>query len=399
MSVNIKYQGLEVVRAIAALVVVYNHIFTFGLIPKHELLVLPAQYATEAVMIFFVLSGVVVTLSVERRRAKCKTFVELATKYLKARVLRIYPIFILGLLLAVIAEKLIKGTWTDPTLIAGNALFLQSLQGYIVNVPQYNMPLWSLSYEMFYYLLFAACLLWGQFLMIWFGAALFATLFCPPSPTGGAASHLLSVLGLSIPWLMGHVIVQREAKLPRIPLSFGVACLVIGLVYARCSITGDYYDIFRLTSFALCCCPLLAAIIQKDNACDFSEKLFLFVRIVLAGIALVLLWTISPSLWLVKVSLTMAAMLAALLPLSYIDKCLSKFRWMLPGLVYIGSISYAIYAIHVPIIALTLYVGREWGGGLKIVSFSVGVLAISYIMERLVQPLLSMQRTTYATPP
>jgi hypothetical protein len=52
---------------------------------------------------------------------------------------------------------------------------------------------------------------------------------------------------------------------PALSVSFGVACLIIGLVYARCPITADYYDIFRLTSFALCCCPLVLAMIQGDN--------------------------------------------------------------------------------------------------------------------------------------
>jgi len=65
-----KNAGLEAIRAIAALAVVYNHVFSFGLIQKNELLVLPGQYATEAVMVFFVLSGVVITLSIERKKQR-----------------------------------------------------------------------------------------------------------------------------------------------------------------------------------------------------------------------------------------------------------------------------------------------------------------------------------------
>src|SRR6516162_11652243 len=101
MGTSHKYAGLEAARAIAALIVVYNHVFTFNLIPKSALLILPAQYATEAVMIFFVLSGVVITLSVERKKRHSLFGAKLAAEYLRARFLRIYPIFICGLLLAV----------------------------------------------------------------------------------------------------------------------------------------------------------------------------------------------------------------------------------------------------------------------------------------------------------
>jgi len=236
-----KYAGLEAVRAIAALIVVYNHVFTFGLIRRNVLLSLPAQYATEAVMIFFVLSGVVVTLSVERRK-RCSVFgASLAMGYLRARFLRIYPIFIVGLLLAVIAERLIEGTWLYADQIAGNMLFLQSLEGYIVGVPRYNMPLWSLSYEMSYYIMLAVCLLWGRFLVVWFVAALMAaSLFYPPSTTGGVA-HVVSILALSIPWIMGHLIATWRERLPRIPVSFGVASLSL----ARVCTLSDHSRLLR----------------------------------------------------------------------------------------------------------------------------------------------------------
>src|SRR6516225_1296773 len=115
-----KYAGLEAIRAMAALIVVYNHVFTSNLVSNNTLLILPANYATEAVMIFFVLSGVVITLSVEKKQQSLFG-ARLVVKYLCARFLRIYPIFICGLLLAVIVERLIDGAWMDAHQIAGNA--------------------------------------------------------------------------------------------------------------------------------------------------------------------------------------------------------------------------------------------------------------------------------------
>jgi peptidoglycan/LPS O-acetylase OafA/YrhL len=388
-----KNAGLEAIRAIAALAVVYNHVFSFGLIPKNELLVLPGQYATEAVMVFFVLSGVVITLSIERKKQRSAFGAKLAVEYFSARLLRIYPIFIVGLLLAVIAERVIKGTWLDAQQIVGNVFFMQSLPGFIVGAPQYNPPLWSLSNEMSYYVLFAVCLVWTRFLAVWSLAALIAaSLLYATSAGGGVLSHTLFVLAFSIPWVIGHLIASWRENLPRIPLSFGVACFVIGLAYARCAITAESYDLFRLIIFALCCCPLLLSIIQRDSQRPVSIKALLVIRIILAAVALLLLWTISSSLLLVKLGLTIAVAFAALAPLTYIDKTLSLLRWVLPALVRIGSISYGIYAIHVPIIELTAYTGQKWEAAPKVFAFLVVTLAISYLMERIVQPRLKFTR-------
>lgn len=384
-----KYLGLEIVRAVAALIVVYNHIFTFGLVPRNILLALPAQYATEAVMIFFVLSGVVITLSVERKQRYLAQKLQLVLVYLKARLLRIYPILLVGLMASVIAQRLIEKTWPDAFQVAGNALFLQSLPGYIVTAPQFNMPLWSLSYEMAYYVLFGISLLWRGFMATWCVLALSAAfLFYPPPPSGGIAAHLVSVLTLSIPWIMGHLIARWRKQLPVIPVSLGVTLLIIGLVYARCPLTRDYFDIFRLATFSLCCCPLMLGMIQAGVPILERER-YLVIRIPAAIGALLLLWTISPSLLVVKLALTIAAILAALIPLVYVEKGLSTLEFARPIFVYIGSVSYAIYAIHTPIISLTAYFLPSVGSASKIFATCAIILAISYIMEYIVQPVFS----------
>jgi peptidoglycan/LPS O-acetylase OafA/YrhL len=180
-------------------------------------------------------------------------------------------------------------------------------------------------------------------------------------------------------------VIGLRCEYERHPALRRAACRHLGL-------SGNWTPALRLISFALCCCPLMLAIIQKDNQRYMSTERLLFVRVALAAIAVLLLWTISPSLLTTRLGLTIAAALAALVPLTYIDKGLWLLRWALPGLVYIGSVSYAIYAIHVPLIVLTVYLGRESPGVSKIVAFSIATLAISYIMERVIQPMLSVIR-------
>src|SRR5579871_300431 len=87
-----KIDGLEAIRGLAALVVVWGHLFLWRLLPDHPLK-LPGQFATEAVIAFFVLSGAVITLS--RPNDADRSIA--VRKYVRARFIRIYPIFLVGL--------------------------------------------------------------------------------------------------------------------------------------------------------------------------------------------------------------------------------------------------------------------------------------------------------------
>jgi peptidoglycan/LPS O-acetylase OafA/YrhL len=318
-----KYIGLEVVRAIAASTVVYGHIFYLGLVPNSELLPLPGQFATEAMMIFFVLSGVVITLSTEKR-AKRSAGSALVLAYLKARLLRIVR---------------------------------------------------------------------GRFLIVWIVAATISlVIFYPPGFASGAVSHLVSILSFSIPWKAGHLVANWRLSVPRVPVSFGVACVVIGLVYARCPIAAVHFDIFRLTSFALRCCPLMLANVQDDVRSCASINALLLARIVLAAIALVLLWVLSPSVLSTKLVLAIGAAVAAIMPLAWIDKLLVSMRWSLPSLTYIGSVSYALYAVHVPVISLMAHAFRDWGSAPKLVCVLITLMLSSFFLERVIPLLFSGPR-------
>jgi len=287
--------GLEVVRALAALIVVYNHIFTFGLLPKNGLLELPAQFATEAVIIFFVLSGTVITLSVERNVSQePRRFVAMGN-YLRARVVRIYPIYALGLTLAALCQAQFDGSGLSLRALIGNALFLQTLGGYIVATPRYDPPLWSLANEMSYYLLFATSFCFPRAVILWAAVAFLSAIFLYPPSFGGALGHMTFVLSLSLPWLMGHWVAARRQSLPTMSIPIGVAFFAIGLCFARIQLTTEYYDAFRLTAFGACCCPLILALIQKPKRPE-SELQRRGWRTFVSLIGVAGLWVFSPSM-------------------------------------------------------------------------------------------------------
>lgn len=146
-----KLEGLEVVRALAALVVLIGH----GI--QHEILMAPTaakmvfNFATEAVIIFFVLSGTVISLNHENDVGTGKNS---ALIYGAKRLIRIYPIYIVAFFAAVAAEAILNDRLVATGQIIGNLAFLQSLQGFIVGLPPANTALWTLANEMTYYALF-----------------------------------------------------------------------------------------------------------------------------------------------------------------------------------------------------------------------------------------------------
>lgn len=133
------------------------------------------SFGHDAVMVFFVLSGALISRSVMRATAAGRWS---WTTYATARVSRLYVVLIPGLLLTLawdVSGLMLfpdhpvytghpTGAWHDffdvrrhlgfATLV-GNALFLQAIL-----VPTFgsNAPLWSLSFEFWYYVLFP--LLW-----------------------------------------------------------------------------------------------------------------------------------------------------------------------------------------------------------------------------------------------
>lgn len=391
-----KLVGLEIVRGLAALVVVYSHVFLLKLLPATGF-ELPGQFAPEAVIIFFVLSGTVITLSQQNKVRENDRRVAVLT-YLKARLLRLYPIYVLGLGIAVVVQFLETGIGMAFGTLAGNLLFLQSLAGYIVPSPTFNLPLWSLSNEVCYYLIFAAVLLYPRVWVLWMLAAIVCGTVLWPIGLVGAPGFLVFLLGLSLPWIMGYLLVVNRHALPSVSIPLGFSFFVTGLAYSRVPLFDSQYDPFRLTVFAAFCCPLILSLVQ-GNAAAQDPKQHRGLRLAAALPAIIALWTVSPSIIPVKAALTSAALLFALIDLAWISAALRPLTILVPVLAYLGSISYALYALHFPLIYLANSHLQSLHPTARFVAFAVAVLALSHLMERIVQPSLAKRLRRRADPP
>ena len=148
-----KFHRLECLRGAAALYVLLHHISSSYLHLQKTIIGTFFRFGQEAVVVFFVLSGFVIAYSMERAEGS-----DWRGYFLK-RLRRIYPIFLFSLLLAWLFPVQ-ESTFRNPSLpwwLAGNVLMLQdvaSKPGVWVEPFFGNSPLWSLSYEWLYYMLF-----------------------------------------------------------------------------------------------------------------------------------------------------------------------------------------------------------------------------------------------------
>jgi len=147
ISSNIDFK-LEGLRGVCALTVCYAHLFTFDFFGSKSLpyssILEKLHFAHVAVLVFFILSGYVMGITYRNTELTIET----SKKYLKKRFIRLYPIYILALIISFVQIPLDK---QGELQIAGNLFFLQGIS---VQSPETNVVLWSLSYEVLYYILF-----------------------------------------------------------------------------------------------------------------------------------------------------------------------------------------------------------------------------------------------------
>src|ERR1700749_3843493 len=142
---------LEFIRGAAAVIVLLYHCIEMhpqGKGPKHFYF---SNWGTDAVIVFFILSGIVINISLSRNPKS-------PTEFITNRLVRLYPQLITGLLLGLGVLYITRSVMPSLGEIIGNFFMLSALKGYMNNiVPSFesNSPIWSLSFEMFFYLVFA----------------------------------------------------------------------------------------------------------------------------------------------------------------------------------------------------------------------------------------------------
>lgn len=370
-KMKVKISALEGVRGLAAATVLLSHITMLVKgIPAPTPILLLGNMATEAVIIFFILSGFVISLSITD---ETKPFL-----YLKKRLVRILPIFIISLVTAYMVELYLAESSSSMKDVIGNFLFLGSLQGFIVPVVSTNKALWSLSCEMFFYLFLFFMLFKRELWAVWIGLIL-ASLIAYPYflDEKNVLGHLVFNFSFSFIWVLGFFAAKVKDKISfsEITVIFGLG---IALAFSRSDFINTYYDIYRLGLFSIFLIPAFVSITSGSDKNVHIPKTILYLLWILS---VILLWR-GNSHDQAKIFITLV------LPVLLLMKQLRifSFSWLkniLEKVSFLGKYSYALYAIHVPIILIVNALNFGWFSKVLLILFLT--VLMSYYLEDVFQ--------------
>jgi peptidoglycan/LPS O-acetylase OafA/YrhL len=144
---------LDALRGFAALCVVFDHGSTLVLRPVRDYLYHTLNLGQYGVFVFFLVSGYIVPASLERKGSTRAFWI--------SRAFRLYPMYLLALVLSVVAYKThygnIAGAEHDPGTALASWL---TMMPNVLSGPNVPNVTWTLSYEMVFYLLLAALFSW-----------------------------------------------------------------------------------------------------------------------------------------------------------------------------------------------------------------------------------------------
>jgi len=385
--------NLEGLRGFAALIVVWHHIIyhRLWLDPHYQ----PEGYfafnppGRLSVLVFFVLSGYVIAIAnpISLTKKQIKT-------YLNKRFTRIYPIYFLCVLTALAVAK---NNYPLSTILTNLTILQNNSTSIIFEIN----PIWSLHFEVLFYIIFIPI----SFFRV---NPLFITIAC--------LLVVITRLFISLPfdfsycfyllfWLAGVTLAKNNFNrtLPSFTLMTSMLFLLLSLehlnplrniltimlsnVYPKAVNTLspllNLLDFYQLPYFIM----IIVIFTNKNNKFLFIYKLILMI-VPIHTVYYIFTENriVSDNTLALPVIFYIVSLLLYILPKTLEIIC----HKIINLLSKVGSISYGLYLIHFPILALfiktELLSGTRFTFTLRLVLFILLSLLASYILEKKFQP-------------
>ncbi|GET41598.1 acyltransferase family protein [Microseira wollei] len=390
--------NLEGIRGLAALSVAGLHVLSMKnfLDPTYHPNIYFGylQAGRSAVLLFFVLSGYVIGLTTTKEFS-----IQHFRNYISRRAIRILPIYFIAICFAVLAEPKEK-----LNIVLGNLLFLQNFDKYFdfsLEPIAGNAAVWSLNYEILYYLVF---------ILVWWWRPQILTLFL--------SALLISVIGWFIPlfpqfisayatgwifWLSGLLLAckvqassERESFLPLISYillfhatnHFSTGKWILNALGVPNPV-ASFVNFSELTTLPICILII----------CEITRRYFYGFNYLRLLCFLIPSFHLSAIVWqggVLQEPKLVAASLYAILAILLVKYDTSVN--ILKKMSFMGSISYAFYLLHMPI-EILMHKYFPWQG--TVLSFLLGLLiwlvitiSLSSFLELVIQPRIKYYLST-----
>jgi peptidoglycan/LPS O-acetylase OafA/YrhL len=340
-----RLEKLESIRGLAAVYVVLHHLARAFL--PHRWYRLPFVFGPEAVMIFFVLSGFVIYYS----SAASPVEMQLRNYSIK-RTRRIYPIFLCAMVIAYLCHAIVLRSWFVPSgkLAIGNLLMCQGIS----IDPFYDGPLWSLSYEWWFYVLF------------------FVVVKIEKRPE----NRQFWAAGLSLLGLVTAAIYLNQASLFLLYFVSWWSGAELARQYmneGRITWRGQRFSLAALGCAAVLSVVLVVPALRAHQSLSFIDIPLLFCRHLFSAFALISIGIV------------------------WYKRQFVGFNWLIGPFAVFAPISYGIYAVHAPIIEAVASVGAGKNIAGKIAIIVILVLTLGYMLEVLLQPRINRWSNRFLT--
>lgn len=372
---------LEFFRGTASVFILGWHIAFLA--PTGHPTQLTAYWGTDALMIFFMLSGIVINLTESRKPKPVLAF-------LKNRFIRLYPIFIAGMLLALIALPITGNPLPGLSEIAGNFLMLSTMRdymGYIVPSIQSNLAVWTLAFEAGFYLLFALTIGRHQkrSVFIWFILSLIAIPLFFVRQEKDFITHIITIVAFSSIWLVGYYIYEYRDRFYT-DRNAAFFCLGILPLISRMHFGYNFYDPFKYFILSLFAIPFLRYCLQMPGkGIKISFKALVIPHLIIVACALIIRYMPLSN-----------AIAYSTLPYVYMGIAYliarSGFKQKFIAFVnktgeVLGRHSYALYITHYPIVFI--FAALVHNITLYVLLILPTVALITYLLENKLQPLVN----------
>lgn len=377
----LKNYKFEFVRGFAAIIVFLSHLIGNNELLRGKDFGILSSWGTEAVIVFFVLSGNVIGISYLNNSNSIWDF-------FKKRFLRLYPLFFLSLFLSLILLFSFESVELELTHLIKFLFFLGTLGGEIVLVPHTNVPIWSLSFEVFFYVVFSLMFILKteKYILVWFLLAILMIPFYYMN-FAGVAKYLIMHVVFSFPWIIGYWSHKHAKSFNYFSFYQVMFALTLIPLISRLDFTGEIYCIVKYDLFSLCLIPFFIYSNNMSN-CKCPELKYRNFNILFGLTYILLVFSfiyLSDSRFWIKI-IYISLPIIAIVTRKFVRNFLDKYNKHIVSLsVALGSLSYGLYITHYPV----LYVLNELN--LNMFQYLIAAIILSFLAAYFFDRILQLQ--------